>query len=114
MTKRKLDVERMAEQDKSPKCCEQCGNSFKSKKHGGGSPQRFCSRECRMAWHSAQRKPACTPETAIAGPEPAGSTKKSSRGYPRAKFRFRRSDGHQYFHRRLRIGNSNFAETPTA
>ena len=82
MTKQKLDVERMVEHDKSPKCCEQCGNSFKSKKHGGGSPQRFCSRECRMAWHSAQRKPACTPETATAGPELPDLPKKAVEDTP--------------------------------
>ena len=40
--------------------CDQCGKPFGPKKHGGGSPQRFCSRHCRMAWHAAQRKPACT------------------------------------------------------
>lgn len=40
--------------------CDQCGKPFGPKKHGGGSPQRFCSRHCRMAWHAGQRKPACT------------------------------------------------------
>ncbi len=50
----------MVEQVKSSKCCDQCGKPFGPKKHGGGSPQRFCSYDCRMAWHAAQRKPACT------------------------------------------------------
>ena len=40
--------------------CDQCEKPFGPKKHGGGSPQRFCGRHCRMAWHAAQRKPACT------------------------------------------------------
>ena len=48
----------MVEQVRS--CCDQCEKPFGPKKHGGGSPQRFCSRHCRMAWHAAQRKPACT------------------------------------------------------
>lgn len=41
--------------------CDQCGKPFGTNKHGGGSPQRFCSYDCRMAWHATQRKPACTP-----------------------------------------------------
>jgi hypothetical protein len=40
--------------------CDQCGKPFGPKKHGGGSPRRFCTYECRMAWHTGQRKPACT------------------------------------------------------
>jgi hypothetical protein len=40
--------------------CDQCGKPFGPKKHGGGSPRRFCTYDCRMAWHAAQRKPACT------------------------------------------------------
>ena len=49
----------MLEQCKSSNC-ERCGKPLGPKKHGGGSPQRFCSRHCRMAWHADQRKPACT------------------------------------------------------
>src|SRR6185369_2117384 len=40
--------------------CDECGKPFGPKKHGGGSPQRFCSYDCRMAWHATQRQPACT------------------------------------------------------
>jgi hypothetical protein len=57
-------------QGKLSKPCEQCGQPLKSRKHGGGSPQRFCSQECRTAWHSAQRNPACTLESAIVDPPP--------------------------------------------
>src|SRR5262245_54929813 len=41
------------------KACEQCGKQFERRKHGGGSPQRFCRGECRIEWHAAQRNPAC-------------------------------------------------------
>ena len=40
--------------------CDQCGKPFGPKMHGGGSPRRFCTSDCRMAWHAAQRKPECT------------------------------------------------------
>jgi len=50
--------------------CERCGKPFHRRKHGGGSPQRFCNRDCRMAWHSAQRKPACTLEPTVAATLP--------------------------------------------
>lgn len=40
--------------------CDQCGKPFGPKKHGGGSPRRFCTYDCRMAWHATQRKPECT------------------------------------------------------
>jgi hypothetical protein len=51
--------------------CEQCGKSFDRRKHGGGSPQRFCSQECRIAWHATQRKPACTLEATVAATLPS-------------------------------------------
>jgi hypothetical protein len=55
-----VEVERMGDQDKSADRCDQCGKPFGPKKHGGGSAKRFCTYDCRMAWHAAQRKPACT------------------------------------------------------
>ena len=63
----------MVEQCKSSKDCEQCGKLFGPKKHGGGSPQRFCTYDCRMAWHSAQRKPACTlvPKNSVSRSHPS-------------------------------------------
>ena len=51
-----------------PRRCEQCGKPFDRRKHGGGSPQRFCNQDCRIAWHAAQRKPACTLEAAAIDP----------------------------------------------
>jgi hypothetical protein len=46
------------------KPCEHCGQAFERRKHGGGSPQRFCSTDCRAAFHSgsdkSQRSPAWT------------------------------------------------------
>jgi hypothetical protein len=51
-----------------PRPCEQCGKPFHRRKHGGGSPQRFCNQDCRIAWHSAQRNPACTLEATVIDP----------------------------------------------
>jgi len=52
--------------------CEHCGQSFESRKHGGGSPQRFCCGDCRQAFHSGaqrgQRSPACTLLPAVIDP----------------------------------------------
>ena len=58
--------------------CEQCGKAFAKRQASGGSPQRFCSTECRTAFHSVnrsvpQRSPACDaatepPATPIADP----------------------------------------------
>jgi len=36
--------------------CQQCGALFTPRAHSGGKPQRFCSPECRSAFH-AQRVP---------------------------------------------------------
>jgi hypothetical protein len=49
----------------SSRRCEQCGKPFHRRKHGGGSPQRFCNQDCRIAWHAAQRNRACTLETTV-------------------------------------------------
>ena len=57
-----------------PRRCEQCGKLFDSRKHGGGSPQRFCNQDCRIAWHAAQRKPACTLEPTVAATLPKQSS----------------------------------------
>ena len=43
-----------------PRRCERCGKPFHLRKHGGGSPQGFCNEDCRIAWHAAQQKRACT------------------------------------------------------
>jgi hypothetical protein len=58
----------------SPRPCEQRGKPFDRRKHGGGSPQRFCNQDCRIAWHSAQRKPACTLEPTVAATLPKQSS----------------------------------------
>jgi hypothetical protein len=62
------------ELSRPPRRCEQCGKLFDRRKHGGGSPQRFCNQYCRIAWHSAQRKPACTLEPTVAAPLPKQSS----------------------------------------
>src|SRR5262249_15395681 len=44
--------------------CEQCGKPFEPRSGSGGKPQRFCSPECRAAFHTkpqcAQRSPTCS------------------------------------------------------
>jgi hypothetical protein len=35
--------------------CERCQKPFTPRASNGGSTQRFCSRECRTAFHNAQR-----------------------------------------------------------
>lgn len=43
--------------------CDRCGRTFAPRAHSGGSPQRFCSSGCRLAFHAErqhnQRAPAC-------------------------------------------------------
>jgi hypothetical protein len=44
------------------KRCEQCDQPFEPRARSGGSPQRFCSTDCRLAFHNnaqrGQRSPA--------------------------------------------------------
>jgi hypothetical protein len=45
--------------------CEQCSQPFAPRERSGGKPQRFCSPECRTAFHSEnrqrdQRAPTCS------------------------------------------------------
>ena len=67
--------------------CDQCGKPFGPKMHGGGSPQRFCSYDCRMAWNAAQRKPACTlvPKNSVSRshPSPQNAPAKVPGGFDR-------------------------------
>jgi hypothetical protein len=54
--------------------CDQCGNPFEPRSNSGGKPQRFCSPECRAAFHSQhQRGPTCSAPTlpaAVEEPKP--------------------------------------------
>lgn len=49
--------------------CEHCGTAFKPRKGTGGRPQRFCSTECRTAFHTeaqrGQRGPTCSAQTTL-------------------------------------------------
>ena len=78
---------KMVEQCKSSKDCDKCGKPFDPKNHGGGSPRRFCSYGCRMAWHATQRKPECTlvPKNSVSlsHPSPRNSPENVSRGFDR-------------------------------
>lgn len=40
--------------------CDQCGEPFEPRSKSGGKPQRFCSPECRAAFHTGQRSPTCS------------------------------------------------------
>jgi hypothetical protein len=60
--------------------CEQCGKPFHRRKHGGGSPQRFCNQDCRIAWHAAHRKPACTLEPTVAATLPKQPSQNAREG----------------------------------
>jgi hypothetical protein len=69
--------------------CDQCGKPIGPKKHGGGSPRRFCTYDCRMAWHAAQRKPACTlaPKSSVSRsrPSPGNAPVNVPGGFARTK-----------------------------
>jgi hypothetical protein len=49
--------------DGSKPLCDQCGKPFEPRSGSGGKPQRFCSSECRTAFHNepqrGQRNPTC-------------------------------------------------------
>jgi hypothetical protein len=61
--------------------CEKCGQPFTGREGSGGKPQRFCTPECRTAYHSEnrqrdQRSPTCSevpvqPAAPVAKPTPA-------------------------------------------
>ena len=57
--------------------CDQCGEPFEPRSKSGGKPQRFCSPECRAAFHAqpqrGQRSPTCSPPSlpaAVEDPKP--------------------------------------------
>jgi hypothetical protein len=37
-----------------PSTCENCGTTFKRRKRSGGKPQKFCSTDCRKAFHASR------------------------------------------------------------
>jgi hypothetical protein len=57
------------------KVCEQCGQQFEPRSGSGGKPQKFCSTECRSAFHAeaqrSQRSPTLdAPVTSSVAVEP--------------------------------------------
>jgi hypothetical protein len=54
--------------------CDQCGEPFEPRSGKGGKPQRFCSQECRRAFHTEPQRaptpPAPVAENSPAVPEP--------------------------------------------
>jgi hypothetical protein len=72
---RKLDTAGFVEttpENQNSKICERCGEAFVPRLKSGGSPQRFCSQDCRLAFHSkpqrGQRSPACSALPAVIDP----------------------------------------------
>jgi hypothetical protein len=59
--------------DATAPLCEQCSQPFNSRKASGGKPQRFCSAECRTAFHSENRQRGQRSPTCSAAPEPAAT-----------------------------------------
>jgi len=63
--------------DQRPRC-EQCDQPFDRRQGSGGKTQKFCTTECRLAWHTAhpkaQRSPTYSNEQPLAAatisPEP--------------------------------------------
>ena len=60
--------------------CEHCNRPFARREGNGGSPQRFCSSECRTAFHSGsrsarQRSPACDAATEAPSTSPPEAPK---------------------------------------
>ena len=51
--------------------CEQCGGKFSPRAASGGKPQKFCSPQCRTAFHAdaqlnvSQRSPTCSAQTRL-------------------------------------------------
>jgi hypothetical protein len=74
------------EPDSNSRTCEQCGVEFSPRAGSGGAPQRFCSPQCRSAFHSdagpnAQRSPTCSAQTTLpAVTQPAEKGKPASEG----------------------------------
>jgi hypothetical protein len=47
--------------------CEHCNSPFTRRTGNGGKPQRFCSPQCRHAFHAQreQRSPTCSADTTV-------------------------------------------------
>jgi hypothetical protein len=68
--------------DDNKPLCDQCGKQFEPRSKSGGKPQRFCSPECRGAFHTqpqrGQRSPTCDATTTL--PAVSYSPKKNANG----------------------------------
>jgi hypothetical protein len=60
-----------AEPVSEKRACKQCGREFSPRAGSGGKPQRFCSPQCRAAFHAdpkpnvAQCSPTCSAPTTL-------------------------------------------------
>jgi MYM-type Zinc finger with FCS sequence motif len=54
-------AERKPEENEISKSCEHCGQQFEPRSGSGGKPQRFCSTECRLAFHGKPQRSQRTP-----------------------------------------------------
>jgi hypothetical protein len=58
------------EADQEQRTCEHCGNAFSPRSGSGGRPQKFCSPECRLAFHQRdQHNPTYGAPTSPQAPE---------------------------------------------
>jgi hypothetical protein len=71
-------AERKPEENEVSKLCGQCGQLFEPRAGSGGKPQRFCSTDCRLAFHSKGQRDAnvaqtCSTLPAVIDPAPKPS-----------------------------------------
>jgi hypothetical protein len=63
-----------AARDATAPRCEQCSQPFNRRRASGGKPQRFCSPECRIAFHSENRQRDQQSPTCSAVTEPVATS----------------------------------------
>lgn len=66
-----LEGSMSAEQIAPPPTCEQCGEPFARRTGSGGKPQRFCSTDCRMAFHAQRPQRGATVAPTLEKVEPS-------------------------------------------
>jgi hypothetical protein len=76
-----LAVDPTERKNTSDKFCENCGRQFAPREGSGGKPQRFCSPDCRQAFHlkpqRGQRSPTYSALPTIVAPEATKSSTSS-------------------------------------
>lgn len=54
------DAPLVGTEDGNPRC-DHCGEPFTPRKGSGGRPQRFCSNDCKVAFHAEDQRSQCSP-----------------------------------------------------